>query len=110
MTADAPTRWAFYLAEACILTLVCLGGLLLARNAARRSRRAFPAVTPARVLGLGLCFLTVGSATGEIIGPQAILQYYVAGLAFGAGAGLWLLSFAPGFRAGDPVSGAEETG
>jgi len=108
--ADLPTRLAFYVAEAFVLTLGCLVGLLLLRSAARRTGRSFPAVTPRKILVLGLCLLALGAATGEAIGPRAILQYYVAALTLGAGGLLWALSFAPAFRSRPPSAATDEPG
>lgn len=92
MKADLWVRLAFYLAEACALTIPLAGGLLLGQRALRSWGRAAPPMTWPGVGVIALLLALFDTFTGELFGPQVILQYYLAGFAVTAGVALWVLS------------------
>jgi hypothetical protein len=102
MTADAPIRFAFYLVEAGALALVFGCGLVLAQSAARRAGRSFPAVTRGRMAALWAGLVAFDAASGELVGPQVIVQYHAAGLALVVSAALWAFSLVLAARRGTP--------
>jgi len=89
---QVPIRLVFYLAEAGLLTIPIACGLLLLQKAARRLGYRFFAVTPVRLATVFGGLAVIGAATGELVGPQCIVQYYVALLALACGILCWLAS------------------
>lgn len=92
MTPHLSIRMLFYLAEAAALAVPLALGLVLAKRAFRRWGRAFPALTWKRMAVLILGLTIIDAALAESLGPQVIVQYYVAALTLAVGACLWLLS------------------
>jgi hypothetical protein len=85
-----PVRLLFYVAEAALLTIPTAVGLLLVHRAARRLRYRVFEVTRLRLAAIFAGLAVFGAATGELVGPQCIVQYYVAVLAAALGALSWV--------------------
>jgi len=87
------SRLAFYLVEALILGLVCCGALYIARSALQRLGWS---VKPrwlwvfAWVWGL---LFALGIAGGELLGPEFLLAYSLAGKMLLFAAIAWVISF-----------------
>lgn len=92
MKADLWVRLAFYLAEACALTVPVTCGLLLGRRAARSWGWTAPAVTWRRIVAVALVMGIFGTITGELFGPRVIWQYYLSGIVLTVGLVLWAVS------------------
>ena len=96
-------RLLFYVAEAALLTIPTAGGWLLLQKAAMPFGYRIRRITRWRLAAVFATFAAFGALTGELIGPQSILQYDVALGTLTVGAASWLASRLVARRRHDPT-------